>query len=122
MRPSERPIRNQQEPRYSLGLSVEWTNHCKVSTLEERREHHSVGQKAFFSKVRFGHANCRDPQLLLDNDSGTAMTLEQSILDAIRTLPAEKKVELLSFVEKLKGDESKPLRESGYGLLSHLNV
>jgi hypothetical protein len=50
------------------------------------------------------------------------MTLEQSILDAIRTLPPEKKAELLSFVEKLKGDESNTPRESGYGLISHLNV
>jgi predicted RNase H-like HicB family nuclease len=40
-----------------IGLSVEWTNHCKVSTLEERRKHHSVGPKNVFSKVRFAHAN-----------------------------------------------------------------
>ena len=50
------------------------------------------------------------------------MTLEQSILDAVRSLPPEKAAELVSFLEELKGGESKQPRESGYGLLSHLNL
>jgi len=50
------------------------------------------------------------------------MILEQSILDAIRSLPPEKKTELLSFLERLKNDDVKGPRDSGYGLISHLNV
>jgi hypothetical protein len=50
------------------------------------------------------------------------MTLEQSILDAIRTLSPERKAQLFSFVEELKGSEAKLPRESGYGLLKDLNI
>src|SRR6266849_4480014 len=97
MRPSERRIRNQQALRCSLRLSAEWTKHRKVSTLEERRKHHSVGRKASSRRRRFAHANVGTRSCLLDNDSGTCNDS--------------------SFVEKLKADESKPPRESGYGLL-----
>ena len=49
------------------------------------------------------------------------MTLEQSILDAIRTLPAERQAELMAFLEGLQARQRKPQRDSGYGLLAHLN-
>ena len=49
------------------------------------------------------------------------MTLEQSILDAVRTLPAEKKAELMAFIDGLRAKQTKPAFESGYGILAHLN-
>jgi hypothetical protein len=51
------------------------------------------------------------------------MTLEQSILEAVRALPAEKQQELLAHAEKLRG-ESKQLRPrwNGKGLWAHLNI
>jgi hypothetical protein len=51
------------------------------------------------------------------------MTLEQSILEAVRTLPPEKQQELLMHAEKLRS-ESTPLkpRWSGKGLWADLNI
>lgn len=51
------------------------------------------------------------------------MTLEQSILEAVRTLPPEKQQEILTHAEKLRS-ESTPLkpRWSGKGLWTDLNV
>jgi hypothetical protein len=49
------------------------------------------------------------------------MTLEQSILDAIRILPPEKKAELVSFLQRFQDAESQAPRDRGYGLLPHLN-
>jgi hypothetical protein len=51
------------------------------------------------------------------------MTLEQSILEAVRALPPEKQQELLTHAEKLR-NESTPLkpRWSGKGLWADLNI
>lgn len=51
------------------------------------------------------------------------MTLEQSILEAVRTLSPEKQQELLAHAEKLR-NESGPLkpRWSGKGLWADLNI
>jgi hypothetical protein len=48
------------------------------------------------------------------------MTLEQSILNAVRNLPAEKVEELMSFLERLQAEETTTPLESGYGLIEHL--
>lgn len=51
------------------------------------------------------------------------MNLEQSILEAVRTLAPEKQLEILTHAEKLRS-ESTPLkpRSSGKGLWANLNV
>ena len=49
------------------------------------------------------------------------MTLEQSILDAVRTLSSERRRELLKFVDALRAkDDARAPRSDGYGLLTHL--
>jgi hypothetical protein len=51
------------------------------------------------------------------------ITLEQSILEAVRTLPPEKQQEILAHAEKLR-NESKPVkpRWSGKGLWADLKI
>ena len=51
------------------------------------------------------------------------MSLEQSILDAVRALPAEKQQELLIHAERLRNEakRSQP-RRSGKGLWADLNI
>jgi len=51
------------------------------------------------------------------------ITLEQSILEAVRALPLEKQHEILAHAKKLRG-ESGPLqpRRSGKGLWADLNI
>jgi hypothetical protein len=51
------------------------------------------------------------------------ITLEQSILEAVRTLPPEKQREILKYAEKLR-HQSKPSipRWSGKGLWADLNI
>jgi len=51
------------------------------------------------------------------------MTVEQAILEAVRTLPPEKQYEVLAHAEKLR-NESSPLkpRWSGKGLWVNLNI
>jgi hypothetical protein len=48
------------------------------------------------------------------------MTLEQSILDLVRNLSAEKRTELMSFLERLQAAETTTPLQSGYGLAAHL--
>ena len=51
------------------------------------------------------------------------MSLEQSILDAVRSLPAEKQQELLRHAEKLRNEAKAPKpRRSGKGLWADLNI
>ena len=51
------------------------------------------------------------------------MTLEQSILEAVRSLPLDKQEEILAHAEKLRNESklAKP-RWSGKGLWSDLNI
>ena len=46
------------------------------------------------------------------------MTLEQSILDVVRSLPVEKQTKLLAFLKDLQGGDDRNSRDSGYGLLA----
>ena len=50
-------------------------------------------------------------------------SLEQSIIEAVRTLPPEKQKEILAHAEKLRGESkiAKP-RWSGKGLWADLNI
>ena len=51
------------------------------------------------------------------------MTLEQSILNAVRALPPEKQAEVLKMAESLKQDvETKRPRKSGKGLWADLEI
>ena len=52
------------------------------------------------------------------------ITLEQSVLEAVRTLPPEKQREVLEHAERLRRQSSKPLtpRWSGKGLWADLNI
>ena len=51
------------------------------------------------------------------------ITVEQAILEAVRTLPPDKQREILAHAEKLRSESklSKP-RWSGKGLWAHLNI
>ena len=49
------------------------------------------------------------------------MTLEQSILDAVRALSSEQQEELLKFAGALRArEDNRAPRENGYGMLAHL--
>lgn len=50
------------------------------------------------------------------------MTLEQSILNAVRALPPEKQAEVLKVAESLKQDGPKRPRKSGRGLWADLGI
>ena len=50
------------------------------------------------------------------------MTLEQSILDVLRSLPAEEKAELMAFIDGLRAKQKRPVLDNGYGILAHLNL
>jgi len=49
------------------------------------------------------------------------MTLEESILDTVRSLPPEKQERILAFAQELKAEPKRSL-ESCYGILSDLNI
>jgi len=52
------------------------------------------------------------------------MTLEQAILDAVRSLPADKQQEVWNHVMQLQGEyrSSRKPRKSGRGLWADLNI
>ena len=49
------------------------------------------------------------------------MTIEQSILDAIRALPPEKQLQVLQHARELGGGEGSRPRKTGRGLWADLN-
>ena len=49
------------------------------------------------------------------------MTLEQEILDTVRTLPVDQKQEILEHAKRLRGNNPRQPRRSGRGLLADLN-
>ena len=52
------------------------------------------------------------------------MTLEQEILDAVRTLPIEKQLAILNHAKQLREEaaQPKPARTSGRGLWADMNI
>jgi hypothetical protein len=50
------------------------------------------------------------------------MTLEQSLIEAVRSLPPEKQQELLEHANQLREASSKKPRKSGRGLWADLNI
>lgn len=50
------------------------------------------------------------------------MSLEQAILEAVRTLPVEKQNEVLELAQRLSESTSTQPRRSGKGLWAHLNI
>jgi hypothetical protein len=50
------------------------------------------------------------------------MTLEQSLIEAVRALPPEKQQELLEHANRLRNASPKKPRKSGRGLWADLNI
>jgi len=73
-------------------------------------------RKSHYSFAAFGAA-----QPIIDVRKLGNMTIEQSILDAIRALPPEKQLQVLQHARELGGAEERSPRKSGRGLWADLN-